>query len=214
MRGAIHAQRCGRLEGEVDLLDRHQTIAVGRRHVGVDLGDDRRGAVDETRVEADRDAQADHAVPIRGRHLHDHHVRLDDAVLVDDPGDLAETHGREANLARIVFLEQAADLRRGLPRDVPEMGAQTGRQERIGAERQPGIHGQVVETFHLVLKRGVERGRFDAAVRKYDRAAVGNGADRFVRSHDVHWSPHGTIAYLMPSPRAMRANACSMSASG
>ena len=65
VRRGVDAERLGRFNGQVNLIDRHPAVARGHRHIGIDLGNDELGAVNKILVQTDRNPQTDRAFAIR-----------------------------------------------------------------------------------------------------------------------------------------------------
>ena len=184
----IGAKRFGRLQGKIDFLDRHPALAVRCRHIGIHLGDDYFRAVDKVLIDTDRNTQTDRSVLVGRRNLGHDNIRLDDAVLVHNAGDLAEPHGGKADLAWVVFFEQTPQLGRSLPGHIAKIRSQSLVQKGIRSKRQPGIHGQVAEALDLVPESRIEGRRFDTAMGENRDTPVGDGSDGFVRGDNFHGS--------------------------
>ena len=81
---------------EVDLGDVDEGVAVGARHLGVDLGDHGLRDLRRRLGVVDGDAERAEPVLVRRRHLDEHHVRRQ-VALAEELGDLA---GRRRGCSR------------------------------------------------------------------------------------------------------------------
>ena len=94
------------LDKAIDAIDVQERIAEGARHQGIDLGHDGLGVTQDAHGDIDRDAEADEAVRVRGRDLHESDIGLDAPIR----GQMRNLRERDRHIFRLPAMHERAHV--------------------------------------------------------------------------------------------------------